>query len=219
MKKIIYLLLAVGLYLGLCYTPGLRLIAFPIELLCTFLHEFGHALFSIITGGGVRFLQVNMDGSGLTGTEGGYFPLILLGGYVGSALFGNIMIRLSNDKYAGIVMKVISGAMLFSSIFWFDNMTTTIALIVSAVVLAILSFLPFRGFILSFLGVASVIYIIQDFNVGPTGDIELYEQHLGVSHSGIWIYVWLGLVLAMTAVNLFTMVKLNKNKEKWVQRN
>ncbi len=83
MNKLIYLLLAIVLYVLLTYVPGLNIITFPIEMLCTFLHEFGHAFFSIISGGTVHSLCINADGSGVTTTSGGSQGLCTIGGYVG----------------------------------------------------------------------------------------------------------------------------------------
>ncbi len=213
MKKLAYLLVSILLYLFICRTPTLEMIAWPISMLCTFLHEFGHAFFSIISGGTVHSLAVNTDGSGVTTTSGGSQGLCTIGGYVGSALFGNLMLWLSGSKWSSITLKVIAGAMFIASILWFDNIVTTAILFFFSVGLFFISMIPFNSFMLSFLGVACVIYIIQDFDVGPTSDLQAYEQEVGLFPAGVWMYIWLGIVLASTAFTLWKILTTNNNYE------
>lgn len=211
MKNIGYLLISIGAYVLILNTPGINIIAKPIEILCTFLHEFGHAFFSMLSGGTVHSLCVNMDGSGVTTTSGGSQGLCTMGGYVGSALFGNIMIYLAIKGHAGSVLKLLAFSMFISAFFWFDNITTTIALFIFAIGLLVMSFFPLKSFMLAFIGVASIIYIIQDFNVGPTSDLQAYESEVGIFPAGVWMYIWLGIVICMTGFNFINLLK-NKNK-------
>jgi hypothetical protein len=213
--KILYLLLSVAVYVLLSYTPGIKVIAFPIEMLCTFLHEFGHAFFGLITGGSVNSLCVNPDGSGVTTISGGNVPLLTMGGYVGSAVFGNVMLRMGTENRAAISLKVLAALMLISSIFWFDNLVTTGILIVFAVGLLAISRWGSKlcPFIISFLGVASVVYIVQDFNVGPTSDLQSYESEVGLFPAGVWMYIWLAIVIVITGINLLSLLKNKTNYE------
>ena len=57
--------------------------------------------------------------------------------------------------------------MLLTGIIWFNSMFTTIVLIIFAITLFIIANkTSFGRELLMFLGLASIIYIIQDFNVG-----------------------------------------------------
>ena len=67
------------------------LVFYPIMLLVTFFHELGHALFNILSGGTVHAMVIHMDGSGETLTSGGSEALTIMGGFIGSALFGNLL--------------------------------------------------------------------------------------------------------------------------------
>jgi hypothetical protein len=92
------ILLLVGLfslYVILQYMPYGKTLLYPINLIVTFLHEFGHAFFAVITGGAVRSIEINTNGSGLAMTAGGISGIILMGGYIGSAIFGNILLYAS----------------------------------------------------------------------------------------------------------------------------
>jgi hypothetical protein len=207
MKHLTYLFVSAAIYLIVMHLPVVGLIAQPINILCTFLHEFGHAFFAIITGGSVKSMAVNMDGSGVTYTMGGNAALLTMGGYVGSALFGNIMLRLADTHTAQPVLKFLAGVMFVTSLIWFDNFVTTGALMVYAVVLWYMSNRHLSPYILSFLGVACIIYIIQDFNVGPTSDLQAYESEVGLFPAGVWMYIWLMIVIAMTSVNLYGIIR------------
>ncbi|MBP6828065.1 MAG: M50 family metallopeptidase, partial [Saprospiraceae bacterium] len=68
-----------------------NLVLYPVTLLVTFLHELGHALGALLTGGAVEGMQINADGSGYTVTRGGSPGIVLMGGYLGSAVLGNVL--------------------------------------------------------------------------------------------------------------------------------
>jgi hypothetical protein len=61
-------------------------------------------------------------------------------------------------------------------------------------------------YVLMFLGGASVLYVISDFNVGPSSDLNAFEEAMGLTDT-IWMYIWLGIVLAMTYFNVKTIIK------------
>jgi len=63
----------------------------PVNLFVTFIHEAGHSLAALITGGQVNAFTVSPNGSGLASTSGGYKALILPAGYLGAALFGSAL--------------------------------------------------------------------------------------------------------------------------------
>ena len=52
------------------------------------------------------------------------------------------------------------------------------------------------------LGLASIIYIIQDFNVGPSSDLAQMERELKYIPAKVWMYIWLAIVLLILALNL-----------------
>lgn len=211
MKNLIYIILALAIYIVLSILPVCHIVIAPIGLLCTFLHEFGHAIAAVLTGGHVSTMQVNLDGSGVTTTSGGYFPLIVMGGYIGSAVFGNILLRLSMSKFSTIALIILAIAMLVPCLIWFDNLTTTISLALFSFALFGLSQIPKASSpVLVFLGIASIIYIIQDFNVGPTSDLQQYENTVGLMSAHLWMYIWLLLVLIITGFNIISLIRKSK---------
>lgn len=71
-------------------------ILFPVRLFVTFVHEAGHALAGLLTGGQVEGFQVSWDGSGVANIAGGSVSLIAPAGYLGAALFGALLFFLTN---------------------------------------------------------------------------------------------------------------------------
>ena len=77
-------------------TATLAPLLWPVRLFVTFIHEAGHALAALITGGEIIGFTVSPNGSGLARTAGGYPALILPAGYLGAALFGSLLFFLSS---------------------------------------------------------------------------------------------------------------------------
>jgi len=68
----------------------------PLRLFVTYVHEAGHGVMALLTGGKIMGFVVSANGSGLTQTMGGSRALILPAGYLGAAAFGSILFYLAN---------------------------------------------------------------------------------------------------------------------------
>ncbi len=185
------------------------LVLYPIKLFVTFLHEFGHAFGAFVTGGDVVSLQVNADGSGVTWTSGGSRAITIMGGYLGSALFGNLLLYLGIRKPGATKITMITIAILMNicALIWFSSAFNLIFIILFSVALFFISRLEkISRYVLMFLGGAAVLHIISDFNVGPSSDLEAYEQVMGLTDT-MWMYIWLVIVLVMTFFNVRKIIK------------
>ena len=95
----IFLVMALGSLL-FWLTPVL----YPLKILVVFIHETFHVLATVLTGGHVVSMVVTPWQSGYVEHMGGSPFLIASAGYVGSALFGGMMLLLSvRDKWASVV--------------------------------------------------------------------------------------------------------------------
>jgi len=98
------LLMATLIAFGLWFVPYSDYLLYPLRLFVTFIHESGHAMAALLTGGGVESLHVAPGGSGVTWTRGGLSWVVLSGGYVGSTVFGALLLqtgRLTRWQNAG----------------------------------------------------------------------------------------------------------------------
>ena len=115
--------LAVGLVAIAWNVPALSFALYPLRLFVTFVHESGHGLATIATGGTFHRLVVHGDGSGFATTSGGARALILPAGYVGTALFGailfllTIMVAQTRRVSAGLAILVGLLTLLYADLF------------------------------------------------------------------------------------------------------
>lgn len=68
----------------------------PLRLFVTYVHEAGHAIGALVTGGQVIGFNVSPNGAGLAITTGGSRAVILPAGYVGATLFGAVLFYVAN---------------------------------------------------------------------------------------------------------------------------
>jgi len=207
-RIIVFLLI----YFGLRQYGGVmgNKILYPINLLVTFLHELGHGLGAIITGGEVDRIQISQDGSGYTATIGGNRAIILMGGYLGSAIFGNILFYIGARVQSLVkpVLALLAASMLFTAMYWFNSIFTTgFLFLFSAAILLIIWKTNFGREVLMFLGLTTIIYIIQDFNVGPSSDLSRYAEVMVILPASAWKYLWLFIALALFFINMRLLFK------------
>jgi hypothetical protein len=77
---------------ALAWSPWLAIVAYPFRLLTTLVHELGHGLAALVTGGDFLRFVVFPDGSGLAYTAGGWRLVVIPAGYLGAAAFGALLI-------------------------------------------------------------------------------------------------------------------------------
>lgn len=205
-------LLILGIYLGLRYFGGSigAKILYPFTLLVTFLHEFGHAMGAVLTGGSVEQVQINADGSGYTVSKGGIRSIIIMGGYIGSAILGNLLFYVGTKSQRLIkpIIYLLAAAMVFTAFYWYNSMFTTLVLIAFALTLGFIALKTrFGREVLMFLGLASIIYIIQDFNVGPSSDLAAYAETMVILPAIAWQYIWLAIVVVLFIFNIKAIFK------------
>lgn len=105
--------LAIVVTILMALLPGLNLINFPFRLLLTMVHELGHGLAALLTGGQFLRFEIAPSGAGLAYTTGGWRLVIIPAGYLGVALFGAILIILGRSHRASrMALAVIGGGML-----------------------------------------------------------------------------------------------------------
>src|ERR1051326_4329094 len=121
------LLLASLLTLGLWFVPYSDYLLYPLRLFITFIHESGHALAAIISGGSVESLHVDPSGSGGTWTR--VLPILALltlsAGYLGTTIFGALMLqvgRFTRWHNAGrVALYIAAGWILLITVLWAHN--------------------------------------------------------------------------------------------------
>lgn len=206
-KKLLFIIASILLYWVLLnYIPYGALVVYPITLLVTIFHETGHALFALITGGSVHGIQINNNGSGYAMVAGGLSLLVIPGGYIGSAIWGNLLlfVALYKEKYIKWILYLIMFVLIFSGIVWFNSVGSTILLIVFAGLFYWLSRAKKSVQVYSLLaiGATTLFYIILDFNGGPSSDLAHFTSLLPILPQFGWAIIWLAVVSYITYLNI-----------------
>lgn len=80
----------------------------PLRYLNTHLHELGHAIAALGTGGSLpEGIRVYSDGSGVTPVLGGFLPLVACAGYLGAAAAGaGLVLSVRSEKTAHLALSI-----------------------------------------------------------------------------------------------------------------
>ena len=155
-------------------TATLAPLLWPVHLFVTFIHEAGHSLAALITGGEVLKFEVSPNGSGRAVTAGGYPALILPAGYLGAALFGSALFFLSsrNPKWTRglsifLGLSIIVLTVLYARPDQFGNLTANIIGIGFGVAMVALGWLAPRivnVFLLNTLAILTGLNAVMDLS-------------------------------------------------------
>ena len=222
------LVFATLLTIVLNFIPYAEFVLYPIRLFVTFVHESGHALATLLTGGNVLSLTVSKDGSGLTQSSVPVFWtwLTLSGGYLGTAIFGSILLLVGtrNKAMAGRIALLVMGVflMLIAPLWgWRDPFTLITGLGIGAILLAMAKFLPPKGadFAATFLAVQCSLNAILDLKIllhltvmGSThNDAAFMQQNYGLP-AVFWAVMWGLMASGILALSLRGYWKATQDK-------
>lgn len=110
------LLVAATISVFLWFIPYAEILTYPFRIFVTFIHEGGHAIAALLTGNSVESLSVAMNASGETyTTQGGIISQVFISsaGYLGSMLFGALLLVLIRKAVAARIVLVGSAALIF----------------------------------------------------------------------------------------------------------
>ena len=168
----------------------------PLKIFVVFLHETGHALATVFTGGRVVSMVVTPWESGYVEYVGGMPVVITSAGYVGSALFGGLLLRLAGrPRWATTTFTGL--AVLFSLVtLWFVRNPFGIVFgLGTAAVCSILVWKRFPGvhYLLDVLAVMSTLYALYDLSdflrIGAMTDAVILAQMTRLP-AFLWALLW-----------------------------
>ena len=121
----------------LAWAPWLWAVAYPFRLLTTLVHELGHGLAALATGGHFLRFVVFPDGSGLAYTAGGWRLAVVPAGYLGAAAFGAALILAGRRaRVARAALGIVGAGLLvltlryaLPSLFTFEGLGGLLALV------------------------------------------------------------------------------------------
>lgn len=156
--------------------PQLDALLYPFRLFVTYVHEAGHGLMALLTGGHFIRFEIYASGAGQAITAGGSRALILPAGYLGAALFGAALFYAVNRLRSTRTISFILGMVLigFSLLFGRFSPTALAVGVAFGVVLILLGYKANRevnALVLNVLAIITGLNAVLDvfFLVGSSG--------------------------------------------------
>lgn len=182
---------------------------YPLKVLVVFFHELSHAIAAWLTGGRVKIIELDSAQGGLCVTEGGIRFVVLTAGYLGSLVWGGILLNLAvhtrrekgSVMLLGLFLAIVTGWLVRPVLhfgFAFGMLTGTVLVIAG-------KRLP-RGpnsVLLKVIGLTSCLYALLDIKSdildrpGLRSDAYMLGELTGIP-TMVWGVLWLGAALAMS---------------------
>lgn len=197
---------------------------FPLRMFVTFIHELGHGLAAILTGGEFLRFEVQSNGAGVAYSRGGVREIIIPAGYMGTALFGASLLIITNRVERPQAVATILGMSFIGLTFLYSGLRLshfnlpegTIAFLA---LLGVGAFFATRrtreGYLLAGVGIGVTILLLVYFGSGSHFFTVLVGILWGI---GLMILGWYGrrnLTLLVLNFLAFT-VGLNAITDAWV---
>lgn len=214
-----YLFIATAVTCLLWFVPYSRVLLYPLRLFITFVHEAGHALTALAVGGRVVSLTVAPDGSGLTQTlqDPRFIWVVLSGGYLGTALFGALLLqsgRICGWRNHGKTALSASGVFFLLATMmwsWRDPFTLAIGLLLGITLWILGRYCPphVANLCTSFLAVQCCLNALGDLGIllhltasgSPHNDAAYMAKYYGLSPV-LWSLLWGGIALGILMLSL-----------------
>jgi len=142
---------------------------YPIKIFVVLLHELGHGLAAMLTGGKMVKIEISHLQGGACWSTGGWRWVVLPAGYLGSMLFGGIiLLSAAKTKADKMISIMLGGIVVFITLFFIRNVFGFIfGLLFGCAMTAMGIFIPrfINDYILKFIGITSILYALLDINV------------------------------------------------------
>ena len=183
------------------------LFVYPLKIFVVFMHEVSHGLAAIATGGRILEIQINPQQGGHALTQGGSRFWTLTAGYLGSLLWGGIILLLAaRTRFDKAISILIGFGMVAISIgFGESTFTYLFGIGFGVALIAIGFYLPevVNDWILRIIGVTSCLYAILDIKSDVLdrsslrSDARMLSEVTGIA-TEIWGALWILIAIALT---------------------
>ena len=202
-KRYIALLL---IFIGIGFLWN-TLFVYPLKIFVVFMHEVSHGLAAIATGGRIVEIQINPQQGGYALTQGGSRFLTLTAGYLGSLLWGGLILLLAArtrfDKAISILIGI--GMVAISIGFGESTFTYLFGIGFGVALVAIGFYLPeaVNDWILRIIGVTSCLYAILDIKSDVLdrsnlrSDARMLSEITGIP-TEVWGVLWIIIAIGLT---------------------
>lgn len=141
-------------------------VLYPLKIFVVFMHEVSHGLAAYLTGGKIVEIEINPQQGGHALTKGGNRFLILTAGYLGSLIWGGVILLMAARTHFDKAVSVLIGIGMVGITIGFgsDTFTYLFGVGFGVALIAIGLFLPeaANDWILRIIGTTSCLYAILD---------------------------------------------------------
>lgn len=201
--------------------PGFDLVLYPLRLLTTMIHEGGHALATVVSGGQVLAVTLEPDGSGLTRSLGGWRPLILSSGYLTTIAVGcGLLLASRSQRRSTLLLLVLGVAMAMMTVLFARNLLAVAMGVFWGLVLvgwALRGPRGTHGVLLGFLGIQGSLNAISDLRTlfalslssGAATDAQMMSREMfwGLLPAAFWAVLWAAVGVVVTALTIRRMLR------------
>lgn len=197
-------------------------LVYPLRLFVTFIHEAGHSLAALITGGQVQSFTVSPNGSGLAKISGGNLALILPAGYLGAALFGSLLFFLSNRaprQVRGLAIFIGLAMILLTALYARPDQTGSLTAFTIGIGFGLIMIVmgwkaarPINLFVLSTLAIMTALHavfddlrrLVDNANADRHNDAAQFaEQFTPLFSASAVALIWAAAAVVMLAVAIY----------------
>lgn len=204
------------------------LFVYPLKIFVVFMHEVSHGLAAIATGGRILEIQINPQQGGHALTQGGSRFWTLTAGYLGSLLWGGIILLLAArtrlDKAISILIGL--GMVAISIGLGESTFTYLFGIGFGVALIAIGFYLPeaVNDWVLRIIGVTSCLYAILDIKSDVLdrsnlrSDARMLSEVTGIA-TEIWGVLWILIAIALTIWFLYLSGKTSTVQQTSTEEN
>ena len=191
-------------------------VVYPLKIFVVFLHEISHGLAALATGGSIRAIGLTFDEGGVCVTEGGSRFLILNAGYLGSLLWGALLLVLAARTRRSREIVGFIGAFTLVATLLYVRSAFGIAygLATGASLLLVAGKLPRTAseVLLTAIGVVSCLYAVVDVGSDvftrtiPGSDASALARLTGLP-ALFWGLLWAAVSVAVVGLALRVLIR------------
>lgn len=217
MKFDYYLLLVLAAALVIVLFFWETQFVYPLKIFVVFLHELSHGLAALLTGGSIVKIELSPDQGGLCYAMGGWPFLVTSAGYLGSLLWGGLILLVASRSRHDRLVSMIIGAVMVAVTFQYvrNGFGFFYGLGFGAAMFLLGFILPgiVNDLVLKIIGLTSILYAIADIKddlitrtVANSDAAVLARESFGTPQ--LWGIIWI--VIALGAAVLFLMGAVKK---------
>lgn len=209
------ILLLATIFVAIALLWGTAIVT-PLKIFVVLLHEISHGVAAVVTGGEIVRIEVNAQQGGICYTRGGNGFVTLSAGYLGSMLWGAlILIAAARTRYDRLISGAIGAFILILALLYVRNVFGFVAALLFTLALILIGWKlseKTNDIVLKVIGMTSCLYAVLDIvddvlrRPGIGSDADMLAQNTGIP-SLVWGALWILASVATTGLSLWTASK------------